>query len=606
MELSNSTKRLILSTGASVFLLVVLARFAFVQLYRGEQYLEESDKNRVRAIEIEPPRGLLRDRYKEILVDNRPAYAVYAIPAELKNKLPAYQLLATAFHTSSEDLQKQIARNKRGNFAPVKIERQIDFTGLSLLSERRLDLPGIDFRAESRRAYLGGIKAPHLFGYLGEINDAELGTFAPQQYSPGDLIGKKGIERQYESVLRGQKGRRYVEVDALGRVIRDLNQQDGKFFAPRSPKPGTDLILGLDASLQRMLEIEMAGRRGGAIVINCKNGEILALVSKPDYDPDLFSKPLSTEEWNRLMSDANKPLYDRMVQSMYPPGSTYKIVLVIAGLETGLIDPSERVFCPGYYRLGNRSFGCWRQGGHGTVNLLQAIEQSCDVYFYRMGLKVGLENWSNYSKRFGFGQRSGIDLIGESAGLVPDQEYLDQRYGRGRWSRGLMLNLAIGQGELLTTPLQMACFAMTIANEGRSFKPRLRRGTLDPNVAQAEIEVAEPDSFLVSGIKPESYALAKRGMHMVVNNSTGTARSAQVPGVISAGKTGTAQNPHGETHAWYIGFAPFEDPQIAYCIFLENGGGGGANAAPFARKIIALLWEQDKLESHPENIRFSN
>lgn len=598
MELSTSTKRHLLSLAFSAMMLIVLARFAYVQLYLGERYLQESEKNRVRAVEVEPPRGLLRDRYGEILVDNRPAYAVYAIPAELKSKSPAYQLLAAAFHTSPDDLQRQIARNKRGNFTPVKIERQIDFTGLSLLYERRLELSGIDFRAESRRAYLNGIKAPHLFGYLGEISDAELEAFGPQ-YRPGDLIGKKGIEREYEALLRGKKGLRYVEVDALGRVIRDLDKDDSAFLKPHLPEPGQDLVLGLDASLQRMLEAEMAGRRGGAIVLNCKNGEVLALVSKPDYDPDLFSKPLSPQEWTRLINDPDKPLYDRMVQSTYPPGSTYKIVLVIAGLETGLIDPEERVFCPGYYRLGNRSFGCWRQGGHGTMNLLQAIEQSCDVYFYRMGLKVGLENWSKYSKLFGFGKPTGIDLVGEKGGLVPDQDYLDQRYGRGRWSKGLILNLAIGQGELLTTPLQMACFAMTIANEGRSFKPRVKRGVYDP-VTFKEKDVAEPDSFSVPGIKPESYALAKRGMHMVVNSPTGTAKSARVPGVISAGKTGTAQNPHGETHAWFIGFAPFEDPQIAYCIFLENGGGGGANAAPFARKIIALLHEQEKLVSQHE------
>ncbi len=604
MELSDSTKRLILSAGLSLSMLVVLARFAYVQLYMGEQYLRESEKNRVRAVEVEPPRGLLRDRYGEILVDNRPAYAVYAIPAELKSKSPAYQLLATAFHVSPDDLQKQIARNKRGNFTPVKIERQIDFSGLSLLYERRLELAGIDFRAESRRAYLNGIKAPHLFGYLGEISDAELNTFG-EQYRPGDLIGKKGIERQYESTLRGHKGLRYVEVDALGRVVRDLDENDSEFLKPLAPQPGSDLLLGLDASLQRMLEIEMAERRGGAIVLNCKNGEVLALVSKPDYDPDLFSKPLSPQEWNRLSNHPDKPLYDRMVQSTYPPGSTFKLVLVIAGLETGLIDPNERVFCPGYFRLGNRSFGCWRQGGHGTVNLLQAIEQSCDVYFYRMGLKVGLEHWAEYSKRFGFGSLTGIDLVAERGGMVPDQEYLDQRYGRGRWSKGLMLNLAIGQGELLTTPLQMACFAMAIANEGRSFKPRLGRGIFDP-VTSKEREVALPDSFLVRGIKPETYAMTKRGMYLVVNSPTGTAKSARVPGVISAGKTGTAQNPHGETHAWYIGFAPFEDPQIAYCIFLENGGGGGANAAPFARKIIALLYEQNKLVSHPEKARWSD
>ncbi|MEK7727022.1 MAG: penicillin-binding protein 2 [candidate division KSB1 bacterium] len=595
MELTLQNKRTFFNAGLAVLLLILLGRFAYVQIYLGEQFLKESEKNRVRPVAIEPPRGLLRDRYKEVLVDNRPAYAVYVVPAQFARNKPGYQILATAFHTGEEDLRKQITRTKRGNLIPTKIERQIDFSGFSLLHERRIELPGLEFRAESRRSYRSGIKAPHLFGYLGEISDAEL-TANGESYTPGDLIGKKGLERQYEKKLRGVKGKRFMEVDALGRVVGDLASGPNSAYYGNSPEPGLDLILGIDAALQRMLEAEMLEHKGGAVVLNCKNGEVLAMVSKPDYDPDLFSRPLSPQDWNRLINDPQKPLYDRMLQSLFAPGSTYKIITVIAGLETGLVDPEERVFCPGYFRMGNRPFGCWKKGGHGTMNMLQAIEQSCDVYFYRMGLKIGLENWAKYSRLFGFGKTTGIDLVDERGGMVPDEEYLNQRYGRNKWSKGLMLNLAIGQGELLVTPLQMAYFAMTIANEGRTFKPRVRRGYMNPITFKEEYP--EPDSVFIPGIHSRSYEIAKRGMHMVVNSPTGTAKSAQVPGVISAGKTGTAQNPHGETHAWYIGFAPFENPQIAYCIFLENGGGGGANAAPFARKIIALLHEQNKLVAH--------
>lgn len=594
MEWTIQNKRTIFNAGLAVLLLILLGRFAYVQLFRGEEFLAESEKNRVRPVAIEPPRGLLRDRYKEVIVDNRPAYAVYVVPSQMTRNKPGYQILSAAFHTSEDDLRKQITRTKRGNLIPTKIERQIDFSGFSLLHERRGELPGIEFRAESRRSYRSGIKAPHLFGYLGEISDAELTSFG-ESYTPGDLIGKKGLERQYEKILRGEKGMRFLEVDALGRVVGDLGLGPDTTYYGKKPKPGLDLILGLDASLQRMLETEMLGHKGGAVVLNCKNGEVLAMVTKPDFEPDLFSRPLSQQEWNRLINDPQKPLYDRMLQSLFPPGSTYKMITIIAGLETGLLDPDERVFCPGYYRMGNRAFGCWKKGGHGTVGMLQAIEQSCDVYFYRMGLKVGLENWSKYSRLFGFGKPTGIDLVDERGGMVPDEEYLNQRYGRNKWSKGLMLNLAIGQGELLVTPLQMAYFAMTLANEGRTFKPRVRRGYMDPITFKEEYP--EPDSVFIPGIHPSSYAAVKRGMFMVVNGPMGSARSAQVPGVISAGKTGTAENPHGETHAWFIGFAPFENPQIAYCIFLENGGGGGANAAPFARKILTLLHEQNKLVS---------
>jgi penicillin-binding protein 2 len=269
------------------------------------------------------------------------------------------------------------------------------------------------------------------------------------------------------------------------------------------------------------------------------------------------------------------------------------MVLLFAGLENGLIDPEERVFCPGYYRFGTRTFGCWKKGGHGAVNLLQAIEQSCDVYFYRTGLKVGLKHWADSARQFGFGQETGIDLMGESAGLVPDEDYLDRRYGKNRWSKGLILNVSIGQGDVLTTPLQMAYFAMNIANEGNSFRPHVKRGTRDPVSGIEEFD--QPDSVHISGISAKTWELVKRGMYLVVHGANATGRAAQVPGITAAGKTGTAQNPHGEDHAWFIGFAPFDDPQIAWCVFVENGGGGGANAAPIAKGIISLLLSENKL-----------
>lgn len=599
MELNLESKRRIFAGGLALLFLVLIGRFAYVQLFKGEQFLEEANKNRVRIIDVDPPRGLIRDRFGEVLVENSPAYAIYAVPAEIRNAPEAYQIISTALRMSPDDLKQQIAKNKRGNFTPVKIGRQVDFAAFSLLNERRLELTGVDFRAESRRMYNHGVKAPHLFGYLSEISDAELNIYG-NNYSPGDLIGKKGIERQYERIMRGEKGHRFIEVDAVGRVIRDLAGQDTTFFKDQEPEPGKDLLLGLDASLQRMLEAELAGKNGGAVVLNCKNGDVLALVSKPDFDPELFSKPLTPEIWNRLLNDPNKPLYDRMVQSLYPPGSTFKMITAFAGLQTGLINPNETVFCPGYYVFGGRTFDCHKKGGHGTVNLLGALEQSCNVYFYRMGFRVGLEHWTDYAKRFGFGIQTGIDLSEESGGLLPDEEYLDRRYGKGRWSKGMMLNLAIGQGDLLVTPLQMACFAMAIANEGRSFKPRLMRSILDPFTGAEEID--EPDSVQVRDIRAENWELVRRGMFLVVNGGRGTAVGSRVAGLISAGKTGTAQNPHGEPHGWFIGFAPFDDPQVAFCVFIENGGSGSGAAAPIAKKILSFLHQNNKLGTQPEPI----
>jgi penicillin-binding protein 2 len=597
MELTETNKRLIYSAVLLLSFFILLVRFAYIQLYKGEEFLQASEDNRIRTLEIEPPRGLIIDRNGVILVDNRPAFALYTTPAEINQSDSAYRILASALLTTPQDLRKRVRRHNRGDFIPVKIERQIDFSTLSLLQERRLDLPGIDFRAESRRSYPAGVKAPHLFGYLSEISESELKQWREKGYEAGDLIGKKGLERRYEEILHGKKGKHHVQADALGRVVGDLTESPNPEFKNKAPEPGKNLLVSLDASLQFHLETVLAGRRGGAVVLNCKNGEIIAMVSKPDYDIELFSRPVTDALWDKLVYDPAKPLYDRMLQSLFPPGSTYKMITLFAGLESGLIDPEERVFCPGYYRFGTRAFGCWKKGGHGTVNMLQAVEQSCDVYFYRMGLKIGLERWVEYSRKFGFGGLTGIDLSGESAGLVPDEIYLDQRYGKNKWSKGLILNFAIGQGDLLVTPLQMAYFAMNIANEGNSFRPHVKRGAQDPVTGEEVFD--QPDSVRIPDIRPETYSLVKRGMYMVVHGAHATGRAAQVRGITAAGKTGTAQNPHGEDHAWFIGFAPFEDPQIAWCVFLENGGGGGANAAPIAREIISLLFRENKLVPDP-------
>jgi len=324
--------------------------------------------------------------------------------------------------------------------------------------------------------------------------------------------------------------------------------------------------------------------RRAVVVLDPRNGDVLAFISMPDYDPELFSMPLTPETWDGLLNHENKPLYNRACQSLYPPGSTYKLVLAAAGLETELIDLEETVVCKGFYRLGRRDFACWKEKGHGEVNLIKAIKHSCNVFFYKKGLDVGLENWAAFSRKFGFGSKTGIDLPNESPGLVPDKAYFDKRYGERGWTRGLILNLSVGQGDLLTTPLQMAYFAMAIGNEGKVFRPRLIRKIEDPvsrNVTTVPKRMVE-----IEGVSPETYAHIKQGMHQVVNEQGGTGRAAWLPGADVCGKTGTAQNPHGESHAWFIGFAPKDNPEIAFCVMVENGGGGGAVAAPIAGGIL--------------------
>lgn len=586
----TQNRLLIFRTGLILAFAVLLGRFFYVQILEGDKYLQASEANRIKQVELKAPRGLIRDRFHEILVDNKPAYSLYAIPSELNRVDATFSILGEILGKSRDELKSILHRRRRGPFQPVKIDRHIGFAKLAQIEERRLDLPGISYDIEPRRYYPAGVAAPHLFGYLGEITEDELKKQADGIYESGDVIGKKGIEKVYEAYLRGTSGYSFMEVDAFGREIRVLKNLGGK-----PPKPGMDVILTIDASLQRYLENRMHDRRGGAVVLNCKNGQIIALVSKPDYDPELFAKPISPEDWERLRDDANKPLYDRILQGVYPPGSVYKLILAIAGLETGLLTPDTKSFCPGYFRLGRRRFNCWKKSGHGTVNLQQAIEQSCNVYFFRAMQKVGLAHWLKYSRMFRFGKPTGIDLSGESKGLLPDSAYFNRTYGKGKWSKGHLLNLAIGQGDLLATPLQVAYYAMTIANKGLGFRPFIVKEIVDPSAGDKIVKRTVPDTIRITEIHESTWDLIHRGMYDVVNGVHGTAKGAN-PGIIKvAGKTGTAQAPQGEDHAWFIGFAPYEDPQIAFAIFLENGGGGGAHAAPIARGMLRLLLKQGKI-----------
>lgn len=580
----QNLKRVYLFLSMFVFV-ALLGRLAQLQLFDRERYFRESERNRVREVIIEAPRGIIYDRNGTVLVDNRPAYSVSVVPYEFLKADSSVELLSAILQQQPNQLKQKINKDKYGNFIPVKVKRQIGFKALSHLEEHKLELPGVFYSIESRRMYPGGLKAPHMFGYLGEVTSEDLSQLQGKEYRLGDVIGKNGLEYQYEDYLRGKDGVEYIEVDVLGREIRRLPE-----LSTQIPEPGKNIYLTIDARIQRYLEESMADKKGAAVVLNPQNGEILAIVSQPDFDPELFTNPLTPEIWDELINHPDKPLYNRACQSLFPPGSTFKLVLAAAGLETDKIQPSHKVFCPGYYQLGRRAFACWKKGGHGEVDFLGAIEQSCNVYFYTKGLEVGLVNWAKYAKLFQFGKKTGVDLPNESAGLVPDHQYFDQKYGERGWTRGLLLNLAVGQGDLLTTPLQMAYFAMILGNEGLAFRPHLLQRIENP--ASGESVFMQPDSLRIDEISRDTYRKIKQGMYLVVNGGHGTGRASWVPGLQACGKTGTAQNPHGEDHAWFIGFAPMEQPEIAFCIFVENGGSGGAVAAPIARGFLTLLQEK--------------
>lgn len=574
---------------ASLLFAILIGRLAQLQLYSGEEYYSESERNRVRDVQLEAPRGQILDRNGKILVDSRPAYSVSVIPYEFLKSDQALTLLSSILGLEPDALNTKIREEKISNFSPVRVKRQINYKELSDIEERRLDLPGVFYGIEPRRYYPGGVKAPHLFGYLGEITSGELEKVNPSHYRAGDSIGKSGIELKYESDLRGSAGVKFVEVDVLGREVRELEELGGQ-----PPVSGHNLYMTIDARLQQYLEKRMADKKGAAVILDPRNGDVLAIVSEPDYEPELFSKPLTPEIWSSLVNHEQKPLYNRASLSLYPPGSTYKLVVVAAGLETGTINPEDRVVCRGSYRLGRRSFKCWKKEGHGSVNLLEAIQGSCNVYFYQKGLDVGLGNWSRFSRVFRFGSKTGIDLPNESAGLVPDSAYFDAKYGPRGWTRGLLLNLSVGQGDLLTTPLQMAWFAMVLGNEGVGYEPRLVKKIIDPVSGRAILD--RPVRVEINGVSAPTYETIKEGMSRVVNAYPGgTGRAARLTGIEVCGKTGTAQNPHGKSHAWFIGFAPRENPEIAFCIMVENGGGGGAVAAPIAGGLLRLYFENQEV-----------
>jgi len=410
------------------------------------------------------------------------------------------------------------------------------------------------------------------------------------------LIGKKGIEKQYENFLHGKPGVRYAEVDVVGREIRTLEKPK-----PIDPIPGSDIYLTIDADLQLLAEQLMKGIRGSIIMMDLTDGGILSLVSKPDYSPSLLSGIISQEVWNNLLNDPGHPMYDRSIQSVFPPGSTYKLVLALAALSNKDFDPEKKVNCSGYYQFGRRPFKCWNAKGHGPVNLYQAIEQSCNVYFYKLGLEVGIEKWAEYSELLLFGKQTGIDLPSEESGILPDKQYLDNRYGEGKWTQGLMLNLSVGQGELVVTTLQMLQMTSIIAKKGVAYKPHLLLYHIDP-ISKRRINSEQTDSSMISTISDTAYQIVRKGMQLVVHGAHGTGKASAVPNIIGAGKSGTAQNPHGNSHAWFIGFAPFDKPKVAIVVFVENGGGGGAIAAPKAGKLLRLFFQKQEEEKKARQI----
>lgn len=584
---SEDTRRRLIALTAGLVLgfVVLLLRLWYLQVIEGERYATLSENNRIRAIPQRDIRGRILDRHGKVLVDNRPSFTLSVLPEET----PKLELLVPRLKDQLPIRWEEVESRLKWAHAyrTIQLARDLTREQVAYVAERRWDLPGVFLDVEHVRHYKYGELAAHLFGYIGEINEDQLKEARSQGYRMGDYIGQAGVEKQFERALRGEKGAREVEVDALGRELQLVQE--------REPGPGMNLVLTLDLDLQQLVEEEMAGQAGSIVVIDPRNGEILAMVSKPAYDPNLFVTGISHADWMRLLKDPRKPLQNRTIQAQYPPGSTYKIVMAIAGLEEGVITPKTTVQCNGLFPFGNRVFRDWRKGGHGPVNVHSALVQSCDVFFYTLGHRLGIDTIARYAKGFGLGSPTGLDPIHEKPGLVPSTAW--KRKARGEpWYPGETISAAIGQGYNLVTPIQLVNVISAVANGGVLYKPRLvkRLETPDGRV----IQQFGPERLGEVPARGETLRIVQQALWGVVNEPRGTAWRARLEQVGMAGKTGTVQvisnSPKGDKlperfrdHGWFVAYAPYDDPQLAIAILGEHGGRGGSTYAPIARKIVA-------------------
>ncbi len=570
---------------------ILFFRLFSLQILQGAHYIRLSEKNRVRIEPVEAPRGIIMDRNGTVLVDNRSSYTISIIPHQLEHGDRTISMLGEIIGMDPETIRKKIEAQESWPYQPVKLKRDVGFSVLSKIEERRYELPGVIYQIVGRRSYPFDDLAAHLLGYVSEPSRREFSRLAPIGYLYGELIGKQGMERQYEAILHGRSGMRTLEVNAMGQEIGPISGRPEK-----KAEPGADLRLTLNLGLQLAAERAFPDSLAGSLVaLDPRNGEVLAMVSRPSFDLNLFGGVLLPDQWKTLNDDPQHPLLNRSIQSAYPPASTLKMVTAFAGLATGKVHEERRFLpCTGAYRFGNRVFKCWKEEGHGALDLMAAITQSCDVYFYQLGEKIGLTTWGLWAGKFGFGRRTDIDVPGEVSGLVPSPSYYDQRYGKGKWSRGLMLNLAIGQGEMLMTPIQMACYAAALANGGSIFRPHILK-----EVVEDGRRFFHPTRQLhqMAGISPGDMEIIRKSLFDVVNAPHGTGARARIPGFQVAGKTGTAQNPHGEDHSWFIAFAPFDHPTIAVAAVVENAGHGSAVAAPLVQKVLKAHLGETEIKS---------
>ncbi|MBN1638801.1 MAG: penicillin-binding protein 2 [Ignavibacteriales bacterium] len=556
-----------------LFFALVIYELVKIQLIENVAYLAKSEENSIKKMEQQAPRGVFYDRNFKLLVTNKPSFVAILNPTKYDSKFDS--LIEKKLQLDSGYIQKVFSQSTTSRFLPVKIKKNVGYDFIAWYEENSDSLPGVSYEIEIQRDYLTDISCAHAFGYTNEITSKQLQE-KKDIYSYGDIVGSTGLEKYYENELKGQKGISYILVDSKQRVIGKYD--DGK--QDIAPVKGNDLVLTIDYNLQKVAEESFKGYRGGIVAIEPKTGEILVFSSSPTFDLRQFTGGIPPQKWKELSNDPKKPLFNRVSSAKYSPGSAYKMVLALAGLEENIITTSWTIGCGGGFLFGGNFFRCTH--AHGSVNVTRAIEASCNTFFYQLMLKIGLENWAKYSRIMGFGSKTGIDFPEDNSGLIPDSNYYNKVYGKGKWKKGYLVSLGIGQGECSVTILQLAQYASLLANFGETYQPHLVKGIIE-NETQNYI----PLKFekVKTPISKKTFDIVRDGMFKVVHGS-GTARSVFIPNLTIAGKTGTVQNPHGANHAVFIAFAPYDDPQIAVAVLVENVGYGATYAAPIAKKII--------------------
>ena len=590
-------------TGVMVCVLVaftvLLVRLLYLQIVMGGEYLTLSLNNRIRLQSIDPPRGLIYDRNNRVLVENRPSFDVTITLKDARPVEKTITKLADYLDLPSQELMQKLSSSKGiSAYKPIQLQQDIGRDALASIEAHKYDLPGIAINVKLLRHYLNIKDAAHLIGYLSEINSTELAGGKYPGLRRGDFIGKFGAEKAFEKYLQGTRGGRQVEVNANGRVVRVLKTV--------AAKPGQNIHLTIDHILQKKAESLLQGVAGAAVAMDPGSGRILALASSPSFDQNYFASGMSHEQWDSLISNPFRPMENKAIQGEYPPGSTYKIITALAGLEEGVIDEATEFFCPGYHRFGNRIYRCWKRGGHGKVNIVKALAQSCDVYFYQVGQLLGVDRLAWYAKAGGLGSRTGINLGKEGRGLIPTAAWKKKRTGVA-WQRGETLSVAIGQGFNLATPLQMVDLTSAIANGGTRYKPIILESitTADGRVVYQN----EPQVMGKIPLSAPSLELVKKGLWEVVNGEKGTARSSRLADIEISGKTGTSQvisrkkddtrseeerPAHLRPHAWFIAFAPSAAPEIAVAVLVEHGEHGSSAAAPIATELIKTFLRAER------------